>query len=186
MKKTDFVKYFCNYEISKVDIYYLYDLDTYSYELSTSNIKKNPFKFTDIYIKDDEIFINFLINYCKTNNIPYSFMATISTQNKDKKNFKHSLTKEEIKEKNIQFIVVKQDDKDNISFYKEPLNEDEKINEIQNKLKININSEKQLNKTIELLNEFLDKYYVYQMIKTYNNDDFNVIITLQNNISIII
>lgn len=40
MKKTDFVKYFCNYEISKVDIYYLYDLDTYSYELSTSNIKK--------------------------------------------------------------------------------------------------------------------------------------------------
>ena len=26
-------------------------------------------------------------------------MATISTQNKDKKNFKHSLTKEEIKEK---------------------------------------------------------------------------------------
>ena len=177
MKKTDFVKYFCNYEISKVDIYYLYDLDTYSYELSTSNIKKNPFKFTDIYIKDDEIFINFLINYCKTNNIPYSFMATISTQNKDKKNFKHSLTKEEIKEKNIQFIVVKQDDKDNISFYKEPLNEDEKINEIQNKLKININSEKQLNRTIELLNEFLDKYYVYQMIKTYNNDDFNVIIT---------
>ena len=169
MKKTDFVKYFCNYEISKVDIYYLYDLDTYSYELSTSNIKKNPFKFTDIYIKDDEIFINFLINYCKTNNIPYSFMATISTQNKDKKNFKHSLTKEEIKEKNIQFIVVKQDDKDNISFYKEPLNEDEKIN-----------------KTIELLNEFLDKYYVYQMIKTYNNDDFNVIITLQNNITIII
>lgn len=186
MKKTDFVKYFCNYEISKVDIYYLYDLDTYSYELSTSNIKKNPFKFTDIYIKDDEIFINFLINYCKTNNIPYSFMTTISTQNKDKKNFKHSLTKEEIKEKNIQFIVVKQDDKDNISFYKEPLNEDEKINEIQNKLKININSEKQLNKTIELLNEFLDKYYVYQMIKTYNNDDFNVIITLQNNITIII
>ena len=181
MKKTDFVKYFCNYEI-----YYLYDLDTYSYELSTSNIKKNPFKFTDIYIKDDEIFINFLINYCKTNNIPYSFMATISTQNKEKKNFKHSLTKEEIKEKNIQFIVVKQDDKDNISFYKEPLNEDEKINEIQNKLKININSEKQLNKTIELLNEFLDKYYVYQMIKTYNNDDFNVIITLQNNITIII
>ena len=159
MKKTDFVKYFCNYEISKVDIYYLYDLDTYSYELSTSNIKKNPFKFTDIYIKDDEIFINFLINYCKTNNIPYSFMATTSTQNKDKKNFKHSLTK---------------------------LNEDEKINEIQNKLKININSEKQLNKTIELLNEFLDKYYVYQMIKTYNNDDFNVIITLQNNITIII
>lgn len=186
MKKTDFVKYFCNYEISKVDIYYLYDLDTYSYELSTSNIKKNPFKFTDIYIKDDEIFINFLINYCKSNNIPYSFMATISTQNKDKKNFKHSLTKEEIKEKNIQFIVVKQDDKDNISFYKEPLNEDEKINEIQNKLKININSEKQLNKTIKLLNEFLDKYYVYQMIKTYNNDDFNVIITLQNNITIII
>lgn len=186
MKKTDFVKYFCNYEILKVDIYYLYDLDTYSYELSTSNIKKNPFKFTDIYIKDDEIFINFLINYCKTNNIPYSFMATISTQNKEKKNFKHSLTKEEIKEKNIQFIVVKQDDKDNISFYKEPLNEDEKINEIQNKLKININSEKQLNKTIELLNEFLDKYYVYQMIKTYNNDDFNVIITLQNNITIII
>lgn len=186
MKKTDFVKYFCNYEISKVDIYYLYDLDTYSYELSTSNIKKNPFKFTDIYIKDDEIFINFLINYCKTNNIPYSFMATISTQNKEKKNFKHSLTKEEIKEKNIQFIVVKQDDKDNISFYKEPLNEDEKINEIQNKLKININSEKQLNRTIELLNEFLDKYYVYQMIKTYNNDDFNVIITLQNNITIII
>lgn len=186
MKKTDFVKYFCNYEISKVDIYYLYDLDTYSYELSTSNIKKNPFKFTDIYIKDDEIFINFLINYCKTNNIPYSFMATISTQNKEKKNFKHSLTKEEIKEKNIQFIVVKQDDKDNISFYKEPLNEDEKINEIQNKLKININSEKQLNRTIELLNEFLDKYYVYQTIKTYNNDDFNVIITLQNNITIII
>ena len=92
----------------------------------------------------------------------------------------------EIKEKNIQFIVVKQDDKDNISFYKEPLNEDEKINEIQNKLKININSEKQLNRTIELLNEFLDKYYVYQMIKTYNNDDFNVIITLQNNITIII
>ena len=82
--------------------------------------------------------------------------------------------------------MVKQDDKDNISFYKEPLNENEKINEIQNKLKININSEKQLNKTIELLNEFLDKYYVYQMIKTYNNDDFNVIITLQNNITIII
>ena len=186
MKKTDFVKYFCNYEISKVDIYYLYDLDTYSYELSTSNIKKNPFKFTDIYIKDDEIFINFLINYCKTNNIPYSFMTTTSIQNKEKKNFKHSLTKEEIKEKNIQFIVVKQDDKDNISFYKEPLNEDEKINEIQNKLKININSEKQLNKTIELLNEFLDKYYVYQTIKTYNDDDFNVIITLQNNITIII
>lgn len=186
MKKMDFIKYFCNYEVLNVNIYYLYDLDEYSYDIKFKDLKTNPLKFTDIYIKDDQIFINFIIEYCKNNNIPYSFMATISTQNKDKKNFKHSLTKEEIKEKNIQFIVVKQDDKDNISFYKEPLNEDEKINEIQNKLKININSEKQLNRTIELLNEFLDKYYVYQMIKTYNNDDFNVIITLQNNITIII
>lgn len=186
MKKMDFIKYFCNYEVLNVNIYYLYDLDEYSYDIKFKDLKTNPLKFTDIYIKDDQIFINFIIEYCKNNNIPYSLLATTKEINKEKKSSRNNLTKEELYEKDISFIVIKEDDKDNISFYKEPLNEDEKINEIQNKLKININSEKQLNKTIELLNEFLDKYYVYQMIKTYNNDDFNVIITLQNNITIII
>ena len=61
-------------------------------------------------------------------------------------------------------------------------------NEIENKLKISVNSVKQLKNTITYLNEILDKTFVYQVIKTFNvnDDDFNVIITLKNNLTIII
>ena len=76
MKKKDFIKYFCNYEVLNVNIYYLYDLDEYSYDINFKDLKTNPLKFTDIYIKDDQIFINFIIEYCKNNNIPYSLLAT--------------------------------------------------------------------------------------------------------------
>ena len=65
MKKKDFIKYFCNYEVLNVNIYYLYDLDEYSYDIKFKDLKTNPLKFTDIYIKDDQIFINFIIEYCK-------------------------------------------------------------------------------------------------------------------------
>ena len=67
MKKKDFIKYFCNYEVLNVNIYYLYDLDEYSYDIKFKDLKTNPLKFTDIYIKDDQIFINFIIEYCKNN-----------------------------------------------------------------------------------------------------------------------
>ena len=68
------------------------------------------------------------------------------------------------------------------------LNDLEKQNEIENKLKISVNSVKQLKNTITYLNEILDKTFVYQVIKTFNvnDDDFNVIITLKNNLTIII
>ena len=188
MKKMDFIKYFCNYEVLNVNIYYLYDLDEYSYDIKFKDLKTNPLKFTDIYIKDDQIFINFIIEYCKNNNIPYSLLATTKEINKEKKSSRNNLTKEELYEKDISFIVIKEDDKDNISFYKEPFNDLEKQNEIENKLKISINSVKQLKNTITYLNEILDKTFVYQVIKTFNvnDDDFNVIITLKNNLTIII
>lgn len=184
MKKMDFIKYFCNYEVLSVNIYYLYDLDEYSYDIKFKGIKTNPLKFTDIYIKDDQIFINFIIEYCKKNNIFYSLQKI----DKEKKSSKHNLTNEELYETDINFIVIKEDDKDNISFYKEPLNNNERINEIENKLKISINSYKQLKNIITYLNEILDKTFVYQVIKTFNinDDDYNVIITLKNNLTIII
>ena len=193
MKKMDFIKYFCNYEVLNVNIYYLYDLDEYSYDIKFKDLKTNPLKFTDIYIKDDQIFINFIIEYCKNNNIPYSLLATTTEINKEKKSSRNNLTKEELYEKDISFIVIKEDDKDNISFYKEPFNEyyfkdDMHHIEIENKLKISVNSVKQLKNTITYLNEILDKTFVYQVIKTFNinDDDFNVIITLKNNLTIII
>ena len=156
MKKKDFIKYFCNYEV--------------------------------LNVKDDQIFKNFIIEYCKNNNIPYSLLATTQEINKEKKSSRNNLTKEELYEKDISFIVIKEDDKDNISFYKEPFNDLEKQNEIENKLKISVNSVKQLKNTITYLNEILDKTFVYQVIKTFNvnDDDFNVIITLKNNLTIII
>ena len=157
-------------------------------DIKFKDLKTNPLKFTDIYIKDDQIFINFIIEYCKNNNIPYSLLATTKEINKEKKSSRNNLTKEELYEKDISFIVIKEDDKDNISFYKEPFNDLEKQNEIENKLKISVNSVKQLKNTITYLNEILDKTFVYQVIKTFNvnDDDFNVIITLKNNLTIII
>ena len=83
---------------------------------------------------------------------------------------------------------MKQDNKDRLSYYEEPYDFLEQANDIKNKLKISISSRKMLNDAIEIINSYLKDSEIYQILKIYNNydNDYKVIITLMNNLTIII
>ncbi len=180
MKKKEFLEYFCNYNIKNINVYYYYDINEFFYEIDLINPRTNPIDINDIYFEQEEQFIEFLVKHCKLNNIRYSLLA--------RQNNTYHENSYAIKNKKIDYIVVKQDNKDRLSYYEEPYDFLEQANDIKNKLKISISSRKMLNDAIEIINSYLKDSEIYQILKIYNNydNDYKVIITLMNNLTIII
>lgn len=180
MKKKEFLEYFCNYNIKNINVYYYYDINEFSYEIDLINPRTNPIDINNIYFEQEEQFIEFLVKYCKLNNIRYSLLA--------RQNNTYHENNYAIENKKVDYIVVKQDNKDRLSYYEEPYDFLEQANDIKNKLKISISSRKMLNDAIEIINSYLKDSEIYQILKIYNNydNDYKVIITLINNLTIII